>query len=640
MGFPLRSNIFRLGTFEQRQFARFPLQTSVLFSATSNREFSEAFGRNFFHLDQITGDDVVFFAVMDPPKEWRSTPHGSSWLQHHYALDSIASSRLGAEDDVLVHEIARIFGVEWHDLPVLVASPNLWLGEYCIVQTNSDLIEGQFQALINLVRQWGRPNLGMIQQAIEETLQKPLQIHTPRLQFRNRMTASYQLVESALTWRKSDFTSLVRRQVDEAQGEINRYRWGTWHEPRYRRMRDQAKPPRSHDDFQDSDDDESVAVMEAIAQDAAGKMAIPATLALQFLHQIQEPLYIPTLNSLDPESIIFLETALRVGDFLERQQETTQDPLIRINRPATLVVDFTASAAEAWKAFEREINLSVIQAARACRGIPMPAKFALFDAELHPQTLGVIGIGQDRNGRPRSARINQLDWERSESGRHRFLELGISLEVYNKLRHDSQECFLQLLIKAVGSDLPSEVVEAWRTIQRIRNPGSHTERIILREYETVLDCILGRKTLPILMNLKRYLLNENNEADKYQVHPQDDNGKLLIVELPSTSYSDSKRATQLKPTAIHHYGEKVKAILVEDPKGKKRPWAKLDDGCFGPILKSGTPQSTDIGDSVQLLIHAVHHDHIDFCWPDAPYVKEAGKRKAGGVSGRGRGVAP
>lgn len=84
MGYPLRSNVFKLGTSEQREFARFPVQTAVLFSAKEHKEFAESFRGLFSHLDRLTADEVVLFAILEPPRDWLETAHGVRWASRHF----------------------------------------------------------------------------------------------------------------------------------------------------------------------------------------------------------------------------------------------------------------------------------------------------------------------------------------------------------------------------------------------------------------------------------------------------------------------------------------------------------------------------------------------------------------------------
>ncbi len=87
------------------------------------------------------------------------------------------------------------------------------------------------------------------------------------------------------------------------------------------------------------------------------------------------------------------ETALTLGDFLEGLRNGSLrgiSPLQLGTRGRGYArwypseIDFTPCAQGAWKAFELEINLSIIQAARASISIKMPEYFTVYDGDFVP----------------------------------------------------------------------------------------------------------------------------------------------------------------------------------------------------------------------------------------------------------------
>ena len=139
----LQSNIFRPGSREQREYARFPIQATVLFSP-HDRSFSEAFLGLFDQLHRLTGDKVVFFAVLDL---W-SARGREGWFS--------------SDNAVLVREIARLFKISWQWFPCIVAATDLWTLETVTVPTSQNTVERQFRALTALARDNGRPTLDEI----------------------------------------------------------------------------------------------------------------------------------------------------------------------------------------------------------------------------------------------------------------------------------------------------------------------------------------------------------------------------------------------------------------------------------------------------------------------------------------------
>jgi len=482
----------------------------------------------------------------------------------------------------------------------------------CVVPTDHRYIESQFRVLVELVRRWGKPNLGLIQQAFEAELGTPASVHMPREQLRDRLVTAYRFYESAREGDRTDFMEALRREIDLTQKAIAGAR------------RAFAPPDRSGEGL----DDDALAVIDAVAEDAAGRLVTPATLAHRFMERLREDRFLPTVELLDHESVIFLQGALRVGNLLEIDRhnqipsKNTRDfRLPGRSQGRTDEVDFSPAAFGVWKTLEREANMSVIQAARFARGVPMPLRFGLYDPELVPQIRGVVETGRDNNGLPIHAFINQKDWEQEHTDRHRFVELGKALHVCKKLTGDPQERFSEVIRTAIGSDFPIRIIDAWREVLEIRNPGSHTELVGFAGYEKVLSCVLGSDMLRVLTQIKANLLGGPHEvrASTFSYAPPQPEQIVSQARSPVTQPGKSSFSPgPVLPKSPCKPGTKVQAMLVEDPRGKKRPWATIIGGLSGRIIEEGTPQSTELGTMVTLVIHAVHRDHVDFLWPDAP----------------------
>ncbi len=527
MGFPLRSNVFVSGTNEQRYFASFPIQAAVLFSP-NDQQFSEAFREIFLSLDRLTGDDVAFFALLDPPQDWLEEAKDRSWWQNYQ--QHIGETGFTYDDPVLVREIARLFRVSWSSLPCLVAGTDLWAGEYIMTPTSTFDIERQFEALTQLARQWGQPNIGHIDQTLSELIGYEAQYHPPDYTLRNRLNRVYGVLETApRLYQDFNFEKYLQYLDTELRSVENALN-------RVRQHGNDADVPMLNSAFEEA------------VENATGMLVAPATVAMRVWEHLQNISDIPLVESLDEESVVMVETAIRVGHLLEQvaddQQDTFprrrpslrsqnpfpfQDPRTR-RRPAP--IDFTPGAQGAWKAFEREINLSIIQAARTSRQVKMPDFFALYDPSLQ-KLRGQVRTGSDRNGRPIIKDINQRDWEHPQT-RHRFLSLGDAFYVITKgmmgrstedFDRVMQSCLQPNLTPSVNrvsfdqviqrpsrqslpsrhQSLPSELLEAWERIYRIRNKSSHTEPLNQRDYQQVLQDVLSPDVLRPLMKIKKVL---------------------------------------------------------------------------------------------------------------------------------------
>ncbi|NMG11347.1 hypothetical protein [Brasilonema sp. UFV-L1] len=109
MGFPIRSNIFNAGSLSQKYFTRFPIQVTILFKP-SDTVFTEYLKAEFAGLDRSTGDNLAFFAVLDPPEQWLHDHINSRWWQTYQ--ETVGRSSFTVDDRVLMREISRLFGIE------------------------------------------------------------------------------------------------------------------------------------------------------------------------------------------------------------------------------------------------------------------------------------------------------------------------------------------------------------------------------------------------------------------------------------------------------------------------------------------------------------------------------------------------
>jgi hypothetical protein len=317
MGHPFRrSNIFKRGSQEQRELARFPLQAVVLFSCKEHASFFEQFQSLFMRLHNITGENVVFFAVMAPPSEWARTSYGSRWNLYDYR--SRDAAEISMDDDPLVREIARTFGVEWDELPVLVASPNLWLGEHCKVSTGSFLIERQLSALNDLVEEWGRPNLGLIQDVLQECSGTPSVIEQPKERFQTQLSTIYQQQEDFFQSFQSSPAKFFQKLLSEFE-KVQSSLGSLFREGNIDVLGDVA-----HGFEQNIFD-----YVQKPLEDVVGAFLVPATFATRF-RVGRRPLIQDFMASrhfeqnelqmLDSESKIFLETSSRIESFFSLLQ--------------------------------------------------------------------------------------------------------------------------------------------------------------------------------------------------------------------------------------------------------------------------------------------------------------------------------
>ena len=495
MGFPLRSNIFRNGSNEQKYFSTFPVQAVVLFSP-KDLDFVEAFRSIFLTLDGLTGNDVVFFAVLDPPQDWLTNAENQRWWQDY--RNRLGQTNFSVDDRVLVKEIARLFGVGWGELPQIVISTNLWTGEYIKSATSPIHLQRQLETLTNLVHEWGQPNIGHIAATLSDAFGVEVPYHPPDDELRYRFYRVYGVLEMGGGSRSLDqyqwFLERELHQVEDALGRI--------------RQRENNRQSRING--QDLDEISDNTAIEDIIEDAAGKLVAPSTVAMRISHQFRRGRERELADMLEEESLVMIETALTVGNFLELLENGTLPALVPLRlgtrgrndaRWHPSDIDFTSSAQGAWKAFELEINLSLIQAARASIFIKMPEFFSIYDSGI-PSNRSKIATGS-YNGRKIYKDINQLNWEAKQTRQHRFLMLSDALSVIQTL--SGTQDYEAVISMCLDHRISPNLFHTWQTIQRTRNRGSHIEPLRHQDFETMIENVLSPDTLEPLIRIKKKL---------------------------------------------------------------------------------------------------------------------------------------
>jgi hypothetical protein len=200
---------------------------------------------------------------------------------------------------------------------------------------------------------------------------------------------------------------------------------------------------------------------------------------------------------LDGQSAAFVTGAERVAEAL----------MTLHHEAATLdwTVDFSPAAQGLWKAFERELNLSVVQAARESRGARLPAYFAKYDPAMARER-SRVHTGRDDTGVDREVDVNRKESDPTLRGRHRFLTLGDAWYVRKALEGRADEEFDAVLRR---SGLPDGVTQdldiAWRRMRVLRNLGSHTEPLAFKEFAELRALFGDRAVMGQLARLKEAL---------------------------------------------------------------------------------------------------------------------------------------
>ena len=288
MGFPIRTNIFS-EKIENSWIKKFPIQMIVLFSP-GDKEFISAFNDIFLNLDQLTGREVIFFAVLDPPAEWTKAAGNRTGWSRYREQEPVGYSM---DDRMLIEEIARKFKVRWSDLPAIIVSTDLWNAEYISFTTSPLLITGQMLALKKLVQKSRDSfdlDIGYIGEVLSDRSGVQVSYNPPDIESKKDLSRFYEI-------------------LDQGEDRISKY-WDDVYFKYFNRSRTDYLP-NTYASFNNSDSDyDSIKRFQS-------SLLIPfvARLETQFDRHVAIPQDEYKIHTLDveDESWTMISRALRIG---------------------------------------------------------------------------------------------------------------------------------------------------------------------------------------------------------------------------------------------------------------------------------------------------------------------------------------
>ena len=495
MGYPIHSNIFRYDSEKSQWIKSFPIQVAVIFSPR-DEEFIGVFRELFSDLDTLTGKDLVFFALLDPPEEWMEI---ARWRKEWYSYWERIPIGFDFNDPMLIYELTRQFGVQWSDLPVLVISTNLWTTEYLISKTSPDHIESQLKVLTQLAQRFEKDELdmGYIIESMKDNFGFLVDYHPADYRQRTQLSRFYAILET--NFQQLNIPSPISRDLTDLYYTILR-------------ISSEFLPLSERNDGQNDLFD--IPGIEKLLRDVTGQL-IPyvavnenmiSQSGKQFSNKYERfPLdqliadleeHSELLDILDDESFAMINLALRMGKSMN--DPLFFEPILKGRIKRRPLEEYSHAGIELWKTFEREMNKSIVQAFRSARTIDMPKYFSRFQ----PNFTGDKTI----NTPSKNVNINRKDWEDPSGDRHRFLTIGEGYHCTDVLQGNPHEQFDYVVRRCLGTpNLPQSFLDDWRRINQIRNPPSHSELLPQREFLELAECVLKIKNLEILMKIKKAL---------------------------------------------------------------------------------------------------------------------------------------
>lgn len=129
----------------------FNLFAFILHNPEDHPDFDKAISWDFDYLDYLTGDELLFFALVDPPKEWlehgANRPYYQKLSQQSQQLLSSRNATISTNKDITAFSLAHILGIPYEKLPCLVISPDFRSNSFVWLRTCKKHIEEQLKRL-------------------------------------------------------------------------------------------------------------------------------------------------------------------------------------------------------------------------------------------------------------------------------------------------------------------------------------------------------------------------------------------------------------------------------------------------------------------------------------------------------------
>ena len=296
-----------------------------------NRAFEQTINKEFDYLDHITGDKLLFFALVDPPKKWLKYGEPRSYYQQLLAHQNQIISN---DRSVTAFSLAQSLDVPYEMLPCLVITPDFSTKRVVWVRTCPDHVINQLA--------W----LGY-------RVQQSRSIIAVRAFFKD-ITENINLCEgSGITELESSLakalTDVMSFMIENDRPDLNPVD-GERVQSTLRELKntlDNLKQTR------ELDTEELDSLCEKIVAFLAHLNTRPRQNLANFISI--------NVTDLEVDSRLILKTAHMVNDFLMNS--------------STQMIDYTPVAICLAKVFEREINLSVVHWIRQHLGVDLPDYF-------------------------------------------------------------------------------------------------------------------------------------------------------------------------------------------------------------------------------------------------------------------------
>lgn len=125
---------------------KYRLFAFLIYDPECQPSFHTQFSRLFPEIHQITGESFTFFSLFDPRKEHRQGQNRFDLTTSDVSL-SPSNSYSIEPDSIAAYSYCKSFDIDYDELPVLILTDNLEAVEYHILTTSEDYFEDQIQEI-------------------------------------------------------------------------------------------------------------------------------------------------------------------------------------------------------------------------------------------------------------------------------------------------------------------------------------------------------------------------------------------------------------------------------------------------------------------------------------------------------------
>jgi hypothetical protein len=455
----------------------------ILHDPKIHTDFHEFFQKQFKSLHNSTGEHLVFFGLVDSPKNYRLTGRTPFYQDVREGVE-LYEEEHGLNDNYSFNAfaLATSLNIEPEMLPAIVITHDTRLSSYRWYKTCPDMIETQMGRLT-----------GISYEMNDYKKDADLPLH------KKQEILYHFLDENDLDLCKGMGTTLLNESMARALSDLMSYlideeqdRYTDFNQKQILRMASSQKRMSLNNALRslgnlklslkdvDISDIESHALFPLI-DELSTKLAIKMSLLeKKSRHKLNDNLSIKE-DWLEQHSYHLLKTGLEVESFLLYNSITK---------------DFSASAICLAKMFEKEINYSIVHAIRKQYSVELPRFFNQYQP-------GVAAKVKVQN--QYSSREFIVDFNKSNNGRWQPPELGISKAIANNNLTLEQW-------RLLGLNNSEDFLTSWDKIHQIRNKAAHTQSVTnqeLNEMKASISNLASNNIFTILAKLKDKYRNPN-----------------------------------------------------------------------------------------------------------------------------------